>query len=94
MGCINNNSHYLFHINFLNSEFVYQNGKLKRVISKINLKETGSVYTKVEIAKEITLQTIENKVSQGTEAKNLQILDFGCGTGRFYWAAFQILNNQ
>ena len=82
------------HINFLNSEFVYQNGKLKRVISKINLKETGSVYTKVEIAKEITLQTIENKVSQGTEAKDLQILDFGCGTGRFYWATFQILNKN
>lgn len=82
------------HINFLNSEFVYQNGKLKRVASKINLKETGSVYTQPEIAKEITLQTIQNKVSQGVEAKDLQILDFGCGTGRFYWAAFQILNKN
>jgi adenine-specific DNA-methyltransferase len=82
------------HINFLNSEFIYQNGKLKRVSSKINLKETGSVYTQPEIAKEIILQTIENKISQGTEAKDLQILDFGCGTGRFYWETFQILNEK
>lgn len=80
------------HISFLNTEFIYQCGKLKRVVSKINLKETGSVYTQSKIAKKITLQTIENKVCQGIEVKNLQILDFGCGTGRFYWSAFQILN--
>ncbi len=82
------------HINFLNSEFVYQNGKLKRILSKINLKETGSVYTQSKIAKEITLQTIKNKVSQNMEAKDLQILDFGCGTGRFYWSVFQVLNQK
>ncbi len=29
------------HCNFLNSEFVYQHGKIKRIKSKINLKETG-----------------------------------------------------
>jgi len=82
------------HINFLNSEFVYQNGKLKRIKSKINLKETGSVYTQQEICKEITLQTIQYRISQGIEPKELQILDFGCGTGRFYWATFQILNEN
>jgi len=82
------------HINFLNSEFTYQNRKIKRVSSKINLKESGSVYTQSEIAQKITLQTIENKISQGTEVSNLKILDFGCGTGRFYWAAVQVLNEK
>ncbi len=82
------------HINFLNSEFAYQNEKLKRVSSKINLKESGSVYTQSEIAQTITLQTIENKILQNEKIENLKILDFGCGTGRFYWAAFQILNEK
>ena len=52
------------HTHFLNSEFVYQGGKLKKIKSKINLKETGSVYTQNEIAKEITLQTIEQFYTQ------------------------------
>jgi Alw26I/Eco31I/Esp3I family type II restriction m6 adenine DNA methyltransferase len=82
------------HINFLNSEFTYQNGKLRRVPSKINLKESGSVYTQSEIAQTITLQTIENKILQGKSVETQKILDFGCGTGRFYWSAFQILNEK
>ena len=82
------------HTHFLNSEFVYQGGKLRKIKSKINLKETGSVYTQNEIAKEITLQTIEYKIAQGVEAKDLQILDFGCGTGRFYLAALNVLTEN
>ncbi len=82
------------HCNFLNSEFVYQQGKIKRVKSKINLKETGSVYTQSDIAKEICLETINNRITQGVEAADLKILDFGCGTGRFYWAAFEVLTQD
>jgi adenine-specific DNA-methyltransferase len=82
------------HTAFLNSEFVYQAGKIKRIKSKINLKETGSVYTQSDIAKQITLETIKNRIDQGIAAKDLQLLDFGCGTGRFYWAAFEILTRD
>lgn len=82
------------HTNFLNSELVYQNGKLKRIKSKINLKESGSVYTQNAIAKEITLQTIQNRISQNIKPYDLKILDFGCGTGRFYLSALQILHEN
>lgn len=84
----------ILHINFLNSEFIYHNDKLKKINSKINLKETGSVYTQSSISKEIVLKTIENKVTDNTKVEDLQILDFGCGTGRFYFAALEILNKN
>jgi Alw26I/Eco31I/Esp3I family type II restriction m6 adenine DNA methyltransferase len=82
------------HINFLNSEFIYQNQKLKRCSSKINLKESGSVYTQKEIAQKITLQTIEYSASQNKTIENLKILDFGCGTGRIYFSIVKILNEK
>lgn len=82
------------HTDFLNSETIYQNGELKRTKSKINLKETGAVYTQSEVAEEITRQTIQNRVSQNVAPENLKILDFGCGTGRFYFSALRILNEK
>lgn len=82
------------HTDFLNSEITYENGELKRAKSKINLKETGAVYTQVEIAEQITGQTIQNCVLQNAASENLKILDFGCGTGRFYFSALRILNEK
>lgn len=82
------------HAEFLNSEYVYQSGELKRLKSKINLKDTGSVYTQQNVAEEIVLQTVQNRTSQGIKAENLKILDFGCGTGRFYFAALKILSKK
>lgn len=82
----------LLHINYLNSEFLYHKGKLKRIKSKSNLKESGSVYTQSDICDEITRTTIQNSVEQGNKPNELKILDFGCGTGRFYFSAIKILN--
>lgn len=82
------------HTDFLNSEFSYENGKLEKKKSKINLKESGAVYTQKPIADNIVLQTIRNRVSQDYKAEDLKILDFGCGTGRFYFAALQTLNEK
>lgn len=82
------------HTDFLNSETTYQNGKLKQTKSKINLKETGAVYTQIEVAEEITRNTIQNRVSNNVAPENLKVLDFGCGTGRFYLAAWRILNQE
>jgi len=84
----------LLHVNYLNSEFSYQNGKLKRIKSKSNLKESGSVYTQSEICDEITKTSIQNRVKQGTIPKDLKILDFGCATGRFYFSAIKVLNKE
>lgn len=82
------------HTDFLNSEFTYRNEKLERKKSKINLKESGAVYTQKKIAENIVLQTIQSRILQDCNAENLKILDFGCGTGRFYFAALQILSEK
>lgn len=82
------------HSDFLNSEFCYEDGKLLKKKSKINLKESGAVYTQKEIAENVVRQTIRNCISQNCGADNLKILDFGCGTGRFYFAALQILDEK
>lgn len=82
------------HTDFLNSETTYQDGELKQTKSKINLKETGAVYTQMEVAEAITRKTIQNRVSNNVAPENLKILDFGCGTGRFYLAALRILNQE
>ncbi|MEN6552011.1 MAG: DNA (cytosine-5-)-methyltransferase [Methanobacterium sp.] len=76
----------LFHIKYLNSKLEYRSGRLLKAKGKINLREKGAVYTKNRIAKEITVKTIENKLKDENPS-NLRILDFGCGTGRFYMSA-------
>lgn len=82
------------HTDFLNSEFSYKNEKLEKKKSKFNLKESGAVYTKKEIAESIVLRTIKNRITQDCDARKLKILDFGSGTGKFYFAALQILNEK
>ena len=82
------------HTDFLNSEFSLHNGELKKDQSKINLKVAGAVYTQPAVAKEIVLQTIQNRIAQNIRPKDLKILDFGCGTGRFYFASRQILTEK
>ena len=72
------------HTNFLNSKFEYQKGKFTRIKSKINLIEKGAVYTKSNIVKEIVNTTIDNADKNTSEFDKLKILDFACGTGRFY----------
>lgn len=67
------------HIRFLNSKFVYSDKSHKiRLKSKERLIESGSVYTQPDIARIIIGRTIP------TVEKDMRILDFACGTGRFY----------
>jgi Alw26I/Eco31I/Esp3I family type II restriction m6 adenine DNA methyltransferase len=80
------------HINFLNSEFIYKDKKLERVKSKINLKNTGSVYTQSQVAKEITAEALKYKIVN--DLNKISILDFGCGTGRFYFSVLDVLHEK
>ena len=77
------------HILYLNSKFAYSNGKISRGKSKQNLIETGSVYTREDISYNIVEATLGNVGYILPEAK---ILDFACGTGRFYDAIIQYLS--
>lgn len=77
------------HILYLNSKFTYANGRISRGKSKENLIETGSVYTREDISYNIVESTLGNVGYIIPEAK---ILDFACGTGRFYDAIIQYLS--
>jgi len=80
-----------FHIRHLNTRFIFKYGKIEIKKSKLNFKDKSSVYTNEKIAKEITEKTIKNKLKQGISKESIKILDFGCGTGRFYFAALNYL---
>lgn len=70
------------HISFLNSKFALNLKSSKvRSKSKEQLIELGAVYTQSHIAKNIVDNTFTNLPIPIKEAK---ILDFACGTGRFY----------
>ncbi len=77
------------HILYLNSKFTYANGRISRGKSKENLIETGSVYTREDISYSIVESTLGNVGYILPEAK---ILDFACGTGRFYDAIIKYLS--
>lgn len=78
------------HIDYLNSDFIIKGNILIRKKSKNNLVETGSVYTEKQIAREI----VENTLTNTNVSDDISILDFACGTGRFYENIVEILNSQ
>lgn len=70
------------HISFLNSKFKLNPKTYKiRNRSKEQLIELGAVYTQSHIAKSIVDDTLSNLDTPLSQAR---ILDFACGTGRFY----------
>ena len=82
------------HIAFLNSKFEYKKGKFTRIKSKNNLIEKGAVYTKQNIVREIVETTITNYAQNNSDVSNIKVLDFACGTGRFYENIVNILNSK
>ena len=79
------------HISYLNSIIKFSNGKISRMKSKQNLIETGSVYTREDISSDIVNSTLNNVEHLSSETK---ILDFACGTGRFYDAIIRYLSGK
>jgi len=84
----------MFHITSLNTEYSYHENKLSLIKSKVNLKDKGAVYTEISIAKEITTSTFANFIKNNFPITDLKILDFGCGTGRFYFQALDYLTTK
>lgn len=82
-----------FHNKFLNTEIIVKNGIFQFEASKINSKNTGSVYTKNNISKEICEKSIKNKLVTIGNSSDVKLLDFGSGTGRFYFEALKILES-
>ncbi len=80
------------HYDYLNSEYILQS-KLVRKKSKINLKDKGAAYTPNRIAEDIVKRTCDTYF-QKTQNKDVKVLDFGCGTGRFYFAALKYLREK
>ncbi len=81
----------MLHISFLNSKFRWNGNPLKiRTKSKEQLIELGAVYTQSHIAKKIVDETIANIE---TPIESSKILDFACGTGRFYENILSLFEN-
>lgn len=76
------------HILFLNSEFNIYKGHIVRKKSKQNLIDIGAVYTREDISYDIVSSTLG---SINVELSCAKILDFACGTGRFYDAVIKYM---
>ena len=65
---------------YLNSDFKIKDGKVVRGVSKDNMIANGAVYTQSPIVKFIVDETLKNL----TVTADTRVLDFACGSGRFY----------
>ena len=81
------------HVSFLNSKFQVNKGEIIRTKSKTNLIEKGAVYTKKDTIKTIVEATLDNYIINN-ELSDCRILDFACGTGRFYEGIVEVLNDK
>ena len=81
------------HYDYLNSEYILQNKRISKKKSKINLKDKGAVYTPNHITDSIVQKTVDSYF-QKTKILNVSILDFGCGTGRFFFSALKYLKEK
>jgi len=82
------------HITFLNSEFKFVEGALIKTKSKNYVKKLGAVYTQKEIAKDIIKNCFKRAISDDNNINKIKCLDFGSGTGRFYFEALQMLHKE
>ena len=80
------------HFDYLNSEYILQNDNILKNKSKINLREKGAVYTPAKIVDEIVINTFSEL--PGKIDEKLAVLDFGSGTGRFYFSALRYLERN
>lgn len=83
-----------FHTHYLNSKYIIKDKNIFCEKSFVNYKDKGSVYTPLEIAKEITYKTIENKIKNNDNSAEIKIFDFGCATGAFFMSALEFLNKR
>lgn len=82
------------HIAFLNSKFNFRRGSISRVSSKHNLIDKGAVYTQPAIVSKIVSEACCNAVVSQKNYKKFRLLDFACGTGRFYEASMSFLSQN
>ncbi|MCM1222407.1 MAG: N-6 DNA methylase [Lachnospiraceae bacterium] len=80
------------HIAFLNSKYQFHGKKVVRIKSKENLMERGAVYTKGFITDFIVKNTLKH--FRKPLAATFKILDFACGTGRFYESVVWTLRDK
>lgn len=79
------------HIAFLNSKLEIKKGRIVRTRSKEQLIDKGAVYTQSYIAYDIVYNTINNLDNCDADTS---ILDFACGTGRFYDTIVEVLKTK
>jgi adenine-specific DNA-methyltransferase len=80
------------HVKYINSHLYFREGELCRTEKKIIVNQRGAVYTRKDIVKTIVSATFRN-FKGNLDTLKVKILDFGCGTGPFFFeAAKQIIS--
>ncbi len=82
------------HINFLNSQYIYKEGKITKKNSKKNLIDKGAVYTQAAITHSIVDNSLSAALNGKKDLNSIKILDFATGTGRFYTEIVSILSDK
>ena len=80
------------HISFLNSKYSFRHNKVTRSSSKHNLIDKGAVYTQPSIVSRIVKESCTEYRNRNQNEKYIHILDFACGTGRFYETCIDVLS--
>lgn len=74
----------IFHVHYLNTHITPSKKGVSRSRSKVNIIEKGAVYTLCQIVDDIVGTAFNNFVNTQDILPSTQVLDFACGTGRFY----------
>lgn len=72
------------HVSYLNSHLAPSKKGVSRSRSKVNIIEKGAVYTLSQIVDDIVEGAFDNYSLSNVLTPDMQVLDFACGTGRFY----------
>ncbi len=78
-----------FHVQYLNTHISPSKKGVSRSRSKVNIIEKGAVYTLNQIVDDIVGAAIDNYLKSKKILPTIQVLDFACGTGRFYVSAIK-----
>ena len=82
------------HDDFLYSSSTLANDEILKRKSKYNMSNSGAAYTPPNLAAYIIKKTIEGYAYKNKNIHKVSLLDFGCGTGTFYFEALKIIHQN
>lgn len=82
------------HVCYLNTHITPSKTGVSRSKSKVNIIDKGAVYTLRQIVDDIVETAFDNFSAANRITSALQVLDFACGTGRFYVSSVKRVSKE